>query len=480
MTPTPLAVTGVVADVIFWTVVVCAAYLALVNAFYVSLLLVSAVENAVRRRQRSAEDFETLSVSRFTIPVSVLIAAYNEAPMIVPAVRSVLRQDYPEFEVIVVNDGSTDETLERLIDEFELRPRELFYRRTLPTAEVRALYRSEKHPQLTVVDTRNGGKADALNCAFNLARYRYVCGIDGDTVCAEDALLRGMRLVVKDPGEVLGVTAHLSITFEPERAAAERGRRSLDRHLLSNFQHLDYVRSFFNNRLGWTRLNFMLCTVGAFHIWRRDVLQEVGGFSKEFTCEDIEMTFRVHEKYRREGRAYRILSLPDNVGVTEGPRRIRSLISQRERWQRVINETVWHYRGMFLNPRYGSVGLIGVPFYLVTEVLAPLFELASLVLLPLSLVLGLLDVTQFLLVVGVVAFMNGVLTSAAVLLDDAASRAYGHGDLVRLLVLGPLDLVLYRPFIVWARIKGTWRFLRGDRRWNKFQRNERPAGAVAG
>ena len=143
------------------------------------------------------------------------------------------------------------------------------------------------------------------------------------------------------------------------------------------YQHMDYLRAFFNNRLAWSRLGFMLCAVGAFQIWRRDVLEEVGGYARNFTCEDIELTFRVHEKFRREGRDYEIHCLPDNVGTTEGPDTVRKLVSQRERWQRVINETVWHYRQMWFRPRYGSVGLLGAPFYLFTEVLAPVFEVLA-------------------------------------------------------------------------------------------------------
>jgi cellulose synthase/poly-beta-1,6-N-acetylglucosamine synthase-like glycosyltransferase len=219
----------------------------------------------------------------------------------------------------------------------------------------------------------------------------------------------------------------------------------------------------------------MLCAVGAFQIWRRDVLEEVGGYSRRFTCEDIELTFRVHEKFLREGRDYEIHTLPDNVGTTEGPDTVKKLVSQRERWQRVIDETVWHFRGMWFRPRYKSVGLVGAPFYLVTEVLAPVFEITALVTLPLALALGVFDWQVFAVMVAAIAFLTGALTASAVLLDDLQSRTYRVRDLARVLLLAPLDLLLYRPIIVWARIKGTWRFLRRDRAWHKFERNVRGA-----
>jgi cellulose synthase/poly-beta-1,6-N-acetylglucosamine synthase-like glycosyltransferase len=222
----------------------------------------------------------------------------------------------------------------------------------------------------------------------------------------------------------------------------------------------------------------MLCAVGAFQIWRSDVLEELGGFSTAFTCEDIELTFRIHERFRREGRAYQIVSLADTVGVTEGPDRIRSLVAQRERWQRVILETVVHYRGMLFRRRYGAVGFVGVPFFVLSEVVAPFFEVLALGAIVAGLALRALALDQTLLMLAALALMNGIMISASVLLEDRTSRVYPLNNLVRLIALGPLDLLVYRPLIFWARAKGTWRFLRGDRGWHKFERNTRPASVA--
>ena len=455
-------------------VLVCLGYLLLTNIIYVVLVAVAAVENGVRRHETASQDYDVLSESRFTIPVSVIVAAYDEETAIVSTVESLLAFDYPEFEVIVVNDGSNDETMERLRDAFELEPYEVFVRHVFTTEDVRAIHRSARRANLIVVDKDNGGKADALNAGLNVARFRYVCGVDADTVFDREALLKGMRRVVQDPARIVGVTSHLTIAEDPERSmAAPKGRRPIDRRPFMAYQHLDYLRAFFNNRLAWSKLGFMLCSVGAFQIWRRDVLEEVGGYSRRFTCEDIELTFRVHERFLREGRDYEIHCLPDNVGTTEGPDTVRKLVSQRERWQRVIDETVWHYRKMWFNPRYGSVGIVGAPFYLMTEVLAPVVEVLAIVSLPIAIVLGVFDPVVFGVMIAAIAFMNGALTASAILLDDLQSRTYRPRDLTRLLLLAPLDLVLYRPIIVWSRIKGSWRFLRGDKAWHKFERNER-------
>ena len=464
----------------FLTLVVlcCLAYLVLTTLLAVVFLVVGAFENAVRKLEEGSTDYDTLASSRFTIPVSVIVAAYDEEEVIESSVRSFLDFDYPEFEVVVVNDGSSDGTMNRLREAFDLEPYHVFVRHVFPTAEVRAVYRSAAHRNLVVVDKENGGKADSWNAALNVARYRYVCGVDADTLFDRDALLKVMRVAVQDPARIVGVTSQITTAREPERTLARpRGERAVGYRVIDVYQHLDFLRAFVNNRLAWSRLGFMLCSPGGFQIWRRDVLEELGGYSTEFTCEDIELTFRAHERFRREGRDYLIHSLPDSVGITESPDTVRKLVSQRERWQRVIDETVIHYRRMWFNPRYGSVGIVGAPFYLLTEVLSPVFELVALAALVAAAALGLFDPSALVLVLAAVAFTNAALTAGAILLDDLQSRLYRKRDLARLVLLAPLDLVLYRPIIAWARFKGSWRFLRRDKAWHKFERNLRGASA---
>lgn len=457
-------------------VVVSLSYLVVVYTAYIVLVVVGAFENRLRRHESAAEDYETIAASRFTIPVSVIAPAFNEEAAIVESVRSLLALDYPEFEVIVVNDGSTDRTIEVLRDVYALEPFELFTRSLFPSAEVHGVLRSGVEPRLLVVDKENGGKADGLNAGLNVARCRYVCCVDADTIFEPDALLRAMRLVVEDPARVIGVASFLTVSENALQTMSEPvGRRSIGWRPLIAFQQLDFMRAFFNNRLAWSRLDFMLCAPGAFQIWRKDVLEEVGGYEPRFSCEDIELTYRVHEHMRREKRDYKIICLPDNIATTEGPDTVRKLVSQRERWQRVIIETVVHYRRLLFNPRYGAVGLVGAPFYLLSEVLAPLFEVIALVTVPAAALLGALDWHVFALVVGTLGFLNASLTAAAILASDVQSRTYRLRDLAWLTVLAPLDLVAYRPVMAWARLKGTWRFLRGDKGWHKFERNQRRA-----
>jgi cellulose synthase/poly-beta-1,6-N-acetylglucosamine synthase-like glycosyltransferase len=461
-------------DAVFAGTAACFAYLVVVYAAYALLLIFAALDNAIRNREARAENYDALETSRLTIPVSVLVPVHDEAPVIRHVVDSLRAMRYPELEIVVVDDGSNDDTLDVLVEALRLEPVAYTERRVVETARVRQVYRSTIDPRVLVVAKENGGKADALNCAVNHSRYRYVCCVDGDTYYMPDALLNNMRLVVRDPRRIVGVTGHIAVATRPEQLTRrEEGRAQIENRLIGTFQHMEYLRSFLNNRLAWSRFNFMLCASGAFAIWRRDVVVELGGFSRDFTCEDIEFTFRVHEHMLRLGREYRILSTPEIVARTEGPATIAALVAQRERWQRVTLETIWRYRRMAGRRRYGVVGAVGVPFYFLSEVAAPAVEVLALATLAGGLALHLFDWRAYVLFFGAMAFGNAVLTSGATLMEDISTRAYRLSHLARLVVLSPFELILYRPLLTWARMRGVVHWLRGDRSWRKFERNVR-------
>ncbi len=468
-------------SLVYWGTLVCLAYMLALYGLYAVVLIFSALDNAIRSRETLAEDFDVLVHSRFTPPVSVIVPAYNEQEMVAITLQSVLAFEYPELEVIIVDDGSTDGTLEVLDRELDLEPFGYYERRIVECAPVKAVYRSRKHEHVKVIHKENQGtKADACNCGLNYARYRYILLLDGDTLYEPDALLNAMRLAASDPARVVGITGHISVASHPESTVGARieDRELIDATLLSNFQHLEYLRSFLNTRLGWSRLGFMMCVSGAFGLWRRDVVEEVGGWSTEFSCEDIELTFRVHEHMQRTGTPYRILSIPEMVARTEAPGRIGALVSQRARWQRVTLETLWSYRRMCGNPRYGAVGLVGVPILVVSEGLGPIIELLGVATLVAGVAMGVFSWQVYLLFLGSMMFALAVLTSASVLMEDISTRAYRLRHLVRLVALGPLELVFYRPILMWARYRGTVGFLRSEKGWDKFDRNPRaqPSG----
>lgn len=475
MQPTPGMVTFLQT-----AVTVTFVYAAVLGVYALVMGCLAIVEARLRREQDHVEDYESVVESPFSIPVSIIAPSYNEELMAVPVLRSLLAQAYPTTEVIAVDDGSTDGTLAAMIAAFDLEPRRVFYRTTLATKPVRMVYRSRTEPRLTVVSKDNGGKADALNCGVNFARYRFLCCVDGDTMFAPDAVLKAMTQISRDPARIVGAASLFGISLTPETIGdPEHTGPTVNAHLLGDFQHLDMMRAFVDYRAAWSRLDCMMCVSGGYGMWRRDVVVEVGGFSSNFTCEDIEMTFRVHEKMLSEKRPYRIISLPSLVAQTEGPQKVASLVSQRARWQRVTLETIWHYRRMFLRPKYRTVGMLGVPYYTIFECFAPLFQLLSIATLALAGVYGIIGWLPYLFFVGMMAFGTALPTTLAIWLHDRGYRDYRVRDIVHMLLLGPLDLILYRPILMWAGMVGTVQFLRGHKGWDKFERNVRPTAPTA-
>jgi biofilm PGA synthesis N-glycosyltransferase PgaC len=439
------------------------------------ILILSAAQHRTSIFQHMTAGVDLIAGSAVSLPVSIVASAYNEETMILASVRSLLAQDYPEFEVIVVNDGSTDRTLALLTEHYQLTTDVTVYPDILAHRAVGSVLISAIDRRLIVVSKINGGnKADAMNCGVNYARYPYLCSVDGDTVYYPTALLQTMIPVNQDPHGVVGVTSFFGNSRTPEAPSHDRhGKRLTDLHLLSNFQHLDLMRSFIGTRLAWSRLNCMMCNPGGFAIWRRQEFMTVGGFSNLFSCEDIELTFRMHEHCRRENRPYRILSLPGIVACTEGPDRAATLVRQRARWQKVVLEVVWSYRRMLLRPRYGTVGMLAYPYFVLYEALAPAVQLFSALSLAAAIAVGVLDWPAYLCMLAGVAFCGAITAAAVVALHEQGYRDYRFGHLLRLLLLGPLDLFCFRPLIMYAGIRGTLQFMKGDRGWDKFERNVR-------
>jgi cellulose synthase/poly-beta-1,6-N-acetylglucosamine synthase-like glycosyltransferase len=423
-----------------------------------------------RRARRHAPDDEVFS-SPVTPPVSVLVPAYDEEPTIVESVHSLLALRYPEHEVIVVNDGSTDATLERLREEFDLVPVRKALRTVLPTAAVRGVYVSRRQRHLWVVDKENGGKADALNAGVNASRYPYVLAIDADAILEEDSLLRVVRPVVAEPDVVVATGGIVRIA----NGCRIRHGRVVDVRLpksrLATLQVLEYFRAFLIGRVGWSRMNALLIVSGAFGLFRRSLVEEIGGYSSETVGEDIELVVRLHRHLRERKEPYRIEFVPDPVCWTEAPETMGQLARQRRRWHRGLGETLWRHRRLAGNGRYGSLGTAAVPYFLLFEFLGPIVEVLGL---PAVLVWWLLGDLSVVFVVAflVVAILLGVVLSlAALTLEEHSFRRHRDGrEVARLVGFSILENVGYRQIVSFWRFLAFFDLLRGRGDWGEMRR----------
>ena len=449
--------------------VVLAYFLAL-NSFYALLLILSVPELWAHWHLADDEHLKRMLGSEALPPLSVLVPAHDEEVTIVPSLLSFLTLEYPRHEVVLVNDGSTDGTMARLIAAYDLYQVPPAFMVSLPTQPVRAYYRSRRYSKLLVVDKENGGKADALNAALNAARYPYVLAVDADTLVEPDALLRLARpFLLGESVAAVGGTIRVANSCRVEYGRVVDAR--VDHRLLPGIQTVEYLRAFLFGRLGWNRLGGNLIISGAFGLFRRDLVQAVGGYQTGNVTEDMDLVVRLHRHVRERKMKVTLPFIPDPVAWTEVPSSVRVLGRQRERWHRGLIATLWTHRDMLFNPRYGRVGMVSFPFFVFGELLAPVVELFGYVTLALGLAFGLIDF-QFAALFFAVAVGYGTLLSVwALVLEELSFRRYRRArDVAALLGYAIVESFGYRQMTVWFRLRAFWRYARGVRSWGTMRR----------
>ena len=467
---------GLLLQLGLWVSVLILATGLLQNLLY-TVQLFTAYRALRRRRVIGTSLSAWWAFSEQTMPISLLVPAWNEQASIVDSVRSMLALHYPNFEVIVVNDGSNDATLETLIAAFELEPVQRAYQEAVPHAPVRRLYANPRYPRLLVVDKENGGKADALNAGINLTRTPLFCSVDADSLLESDALLRAVQPFMDDPEHVVAVGGTIRVVNGCRVRLGRILSMGLPRSWLARFQINEYLRAFLMARLAWSEWGAMMLISGAFGIFRRNIAIEVGGYSHNTVGEDMEIIVKIHRHLGDRGLDYAIRFVPDPVCWTEVPEHLGSLARQRRRWQRGSLETFFKHRAMFWRRRYGVSGTVGYTNLLISEVAGPLLELAGYLLIPLFFLTGLLSLEFFLAYLGMVFAYGVFLSVGALLLEEIELRRYPRpGDLARLTLSAVLENFGYRQLNNVWRILGWWDYLRRKRGWGAMRRKGFEAG----
>ncbi|WP_029915016.1 glycosyltransferase family 2 protein [Caulobacter sp. UNC358MFTsu5.1] len=404
-------------------------------------------------------------------PITLMAPAYNEALTIVESIRSLLALQYPNFEVIVVNDGSKDETLKVLVEAFELTPTHRHYPLAAPCAAIRGLYAGAKQPRLLVIDKENGGKADALNAALNLSRAPIVCSMDADSLLEPDALLRAVRPFVDDPERTIAVGGTIRIANGCKIAFGRVVEVGAPRNVLALLQTVEYLRAFLMARLAWSRISALTIISGAFGLFRRQAVLDVGGYSHGTVGEDMELVVKLHKHYRRLGKPYRIGFTPEPVCWTEAPESWSVLARQRARWHRGALETFFRHRDMILNPGYGRIGLVGFGHILLVDVLGPIIEIFGYVLIPAFWLLGLLSADYLWAMLAVTFGFGIVISVGALALEEAELRRFPDAkSLLILMGAAVLENFGYRQINNFWRVRGAWQFVTGAQGWGTMTR----------
>ena len=448
-------------------------YFIILNLGYFALNACSLVE-LPRNLEARLLDVLPHAHSGYEPPVSVLVPAYNEEATIAASVRSMLQLDYPQLEVIVVNDGSRDATLAVLRREFALvRYPEAYWRR-LQANPVRAIYRSAKFPNLRVVDKENGGKADALNAGLNAARYPLVCAVDADSILERGSLRRVVAPFLYEPRTVAsGGTVRIANGCEVRGGFLEKV--GLPSQMLPLLQVVEYLRAFLFGRLGWAPLNAVLIISGAFGVFRKDPLVAAGGYRRDTVGEDMELVVRLHRVHRLAGRPYRVAFLPDPICWTEAPETLRVLRAQRTRWQRGLGQALGYNLALLFHRRGGAPGWLAFPFMVAFELFGPLVEVAGYLFMTLGVLFGFVQGSAFWAFMLLAIGLGMMLSASALLLEELSFHIYKRpSDVLALALASIFENLGYRQLVSLWRLQGFVQWATGTRgRWGEMKRTAR-------
>jgi len=438
------------------------------NGVYSLLMGISLVKVWLRSRELPLQGLEALRHSPAAPPVTIIVPAWNEQNVIVESLRAILKTDYPQLEVIVVDDGSSDGTLAVLIAAFGLEAIRLIYRPQLPTRKIDGFYRSLQISNLLVVSKSHGGKSDALNAGLNLCRTPYFCTLDADSVLEPDALLRLMQSIVRSPSETAASGGIVRILNGCEVRHGRVAKVALPPARIERFQVVEYLRTFLFGRTGWDLLGATMIVSGAFAVYHRATVAEAGGFSSDTVTEDLELITRLHRWAVENKRRLRMTFTPDPVCWTECPSSARMLGRQRRRWQVGLCQTLWKNRDMMFNRRYGTLGLLAFPFHVYVEALGAVVESLGYVLVPLAFAFKLAPPVLYLSFLALGLTYAAFLTTGAVVLEEITYRRYpSFRDFAALLKYALLESLGYRQLVVFYRLQGVVQFLAGFRRWER-------------
>ncbi|MDR7192032.1 glycosyltransferase family 2 protein [Luteimonas terrae] len=458
-------------DWLWWTQAFFIGYFLALNGGYLGLNLLAMLSLRGYMRQRSAlgDEAPYLGVEP---PISLLVPGYNEEATIRTSVRSMLQLQYPDFEVVVINDGSRDGTLDVLREEFDLVLQPQPMRRTVDHKPILGVYRSRRYANLRVIDKENGGKADALNAGINAARHMLFCAVDADSILQRDSLLRVVQPFLEDERTVAaGGTVRLANGSEVRGGFLVRA--GLPRNWVARFQIVEYLRAFLLGRLGWSPLNAVLIISGAFGLFNRERVIAAGGYSTTTVGEDMELVMRLHRYHRERRIPYRICYLPDPICWTEAPEDLGTLGRQRSRWQRGLAESLTRHVRLALSPRAGAAGLLAWPFMTLFELIGPLIELVGYIVMVGGFAFGVISPTALVVFLLVAIGMGILLSVNGLLLETLSFRVYARKrDMLLMFAMAVLENFGYRQLNTLWRCRGMWQwFSRRKHNWGVMRRS---------
>jgi cellulose synthase/poly-beta-1,6-N-acetylglucosamine synthase-like glycosyltransferase len=454
-------------------------YIAYYSVSYILFYLILAILSwtAIKKYYKSKYFLlkEILVKSNHTVGVSIVAPAFNEATTIVYNVKSLLFQEYPKFEVVIVNDGSTDATLEILIREFNLVKVDFFYQDKIPTQPVKGHYKSTNpiYSKLLVVDKENGkSKADGSNAGINSAKYSLFICTDVDCILRKDTISMLAKPFIENTEKVIATGAAIRISNSCEFKDGMLFKSHFPDNFFARFQELEYIRSFLFGRMAWSKINGLLLVSGGLGMFDKETVIEAGGYWHKSLGEDMELITRMRKLMHKKKEKFLIIYIPESLCWTEVPSSMTIFLRQRVRWARGLVQTLYLHKDVFLNPKYGKTGLLIFPYYLLYEFAVPILEILGLIVLIIDLLFFNMNF-EFLLIGSAFVYLFYIsITLISVFLDQLIYKHYtGIKEVLILIVMIFIEPFVFHPLNVYASLKGYWHFLRQkEQKWGVMVR----------
>jgi len=448
-------------------------YAITICSFYLFLALMSASEMRRYLHKNYKADYKQILSSPFSPSISIIAPAYNEGATIIQNVRSMLSLEYNNFDLIIINDGSKDDSIAKLVEKYDLVEVPFDYLATIPTKPIKAIYKSKNRAfkRLMVVDKENGGKADALNVGLNISDKELVACVDVDCIIETDALLKMAKPYIESIKPVIATGGVIRIA---NNCVVEDGRLvevNLPDNIWARFQVLEYIRAFLLGRMAWSRLNGLMLISGAFGLFKRDVAIAAGGYDTKTVGEDMELVVRMRTYMIEKKLPHKVVYVPDPLCWTEAPSSLKVLGRQRNRWTRGTYETLKTHKYLFFNPKYGLLGMLSYPFWFFFEWLAPLIETLGLLYFFILWLTGNINWLFFLSLIGAVyAFALFISTFALFSEENSYYKYTTQSDLGRMFLLALIEPFVYHPLTVYWAIMGNIDKIKGKHTWGEMTR----------
>ena len=383
-------------------------------------------------------------------PMSITVPAYNEELTIIDTINNLLKLNYPRFEIIVIDDGSKDNTKNLIINSFNLKKKNMIINYQVKCEEIKEYYKGNINGiDIILISKVNGRyKADASNAGINVANYPYIVNMDADELLQVDALEKMGKAILMDD-KIIALGGNIRISNNTNFKSNIPESIKFSKNIFANSQEIEYSRAFIGSRILFDKLNCNLIVSRGYGVFKKEAMINVGGYDKKSMGEDMELTVKLHKYYTDNKIPYTIKHVPSSICYTQVPNNIGDLKKQRQRWHCGLMQTMFKYKSMLFNPKYKAVGLIALPYSLIYELFAPVFILLGMAVIALGIILNLINFHSYILLTLLYLIFGITLTATTYL-----NRVYlsydklNKKDIIKLGFYTIFDLLIIRMFLI--------------------------------